>query len=156
MNVSLRPLEDRDLESIFRQVTDPESIRIAAFTPENQTDHRAFLDRQSRLRADTSVSHQVIDVDGAAVGTIGSFRIDDELEVTYWVDRAHWGKGIASAALKLLLDETAERPVYARAASDNAGSLRVLEKAGFRRIGVDHGFAHGRGEEIEETILRLD
>ncbi len=36
------------------------------------------------------------------------------------------------------------------------GSLRVLEKAGFRRIGVDRGFAHGRGEEIEETILRLD
>ena len=156
MNVSLRPLEDRDLESIFRQVTDPESIRMAAFTAENWTDRRAFLDRQSRLRADTSVSHRVIDVDGAAVGTIGSFRIGDELEVTYWVDRAHWGKGIASAALKLLLDETAERPVYARAASDNAGSLRVLEKAGFRRVGVDRGFAAGRGEEIEETILRLD
>ena len=156
MNVSLRPLEDRDLEAIFRQVTDPESIRMAAFTAEEWTDRRAFLDRQSRLRADTSVSHQVIDVDGAAVGTIGSFRIDDELEVTYWVDRAHWGKGIASAALRLLLDETAERPVYARAASDNAGSLRVLEKAGFRRVGVDRGFAHGRGEEIEETILRLD
>ncbi len=156
MNVSLRPLEDRDLEAIFRQVTDPESIRMAAFTAEEWTDRRAFLDRQTRLRADTSVSHQVIDVDEAAVGTIGSFRIDDELEVTYWVDRAHWGQGIASAALRLLLDEIAERPVYARAASDNAGSLRVLEKAGFRRVGVDRGFAHGRGEEIEETILRLD
>jgi RimJ/RimL family protein N-acetyltransferase len=46
--------------------------------------------------------------------------------------------------------------VYARAASDNVGSLRVLEKAGFRPVGVDRGFAPGRGEEIEETILRLD
>jgi RimJ/RimL family protein N-acetyltransferase len=46
--------------------------------------------------------------------------------------------------------------VNARAASDNVASLRVLEKAGFRRVGVDRGFAHGRGEEIEETILRLD
>ena len=55
-----------------------------------------------------------------------------------------------------LLAEIAERPVYARAASDNVGSLRVLEKAGFRRVGVDRGFAAGRGEEIEETILRLD
>ena len=52
--------------------------------------------------------------------------------------------------------ETAERPVYARAASDNVGSLRVLEKAGFRRVGVNRDFAPGRGEEIEETILRLD
>jgi RimJ/RimL family protein N-acetyltransferase len=76
--------------------------------------------------------------------------------VTYWVDRAHWGTGIASAALQILLAETAERPVFARAASDNVASLRVLEKAGFRRIGIDRGYAPGRGEEIGETILRLD
>ena len=50
----------------------------------------------------------------------------------------------------------AERPLYARRASDNVGSLRVLEKAGFRRVGVNRDFAPGRGEEIEETILRLD
>jgi hypothetical protein len=30
------------------------------------------------------------------------------------------------------------------------------EKAGFRRIGVNRGFAPDRDEEIEETILRLD
>jgi RimJ/RimL family protein N-acetyltransferase len=156
MNVSLRPVEDRDLDAIYRQTTDPESIRMAAFTAENQTDRGAFLERMTRLRADTSVSVRVIDVDGEVAGTIGSFRIDDQPEVTYWVDRAHWGKGIASAALQIVLDEIAERPVYARAASDNLGSIRVLEKAGFRRVDVDRGFAAGRGEEIEETILRLD
>ncbi|MDX6448961.1 MAG: hypothetical protein QOD08_1424 [Gaiellaceae bacterium] len=156
MKVSLRQVEDRDLDTLFQQVTDPESIRMAAFTAEDQTDRSAFLERMSRLRADASVSHRVIDVDGAVAGTIGSFRIDDRPEVTYWVDRTQWGRGIASAALEILLAETAERPMYARAASDNVGSLRVLEKAGFRRVGVDRGFARGRGEEIEETILRLD
>jgi RimJ/RimL family protein N-acetyltransferase len=129
---------------------------MAAFTAENQTDRGAFLDRMSRLRADASVSYRVIDVDGAIAGTIGSFRFENHPEVTYWVDRTQWGKGIAGAALRILLAETAERPLYARAASDNVGSLRVLEKAGFRRIGVDRSFAPGRGEEIEETILRLD
>jgi len=156
MNVSLRPLEDRDLDAIFEQTTDPESIRMAAFTAEDQTDRRAFLDRMARNRANPTASNRVIDVDGAVAGTIASFRMDDQLEVTYWVDRAHWGKGIASAALQLLLAETTERPIHARAASDNVGSLRVLEKAGFRRVGVDRGFAAGRGEEIEETLLRLD
>jgi RimJ/RimL family protein N-acetyltransferase len=156
MNVSLRPLEDRDLDAIYQQVTDPESIRMAAFTAEDQTDRSAFLNRMSRIRANASASNRVIDVDGAIVGTIASFRIDDQLEVTYWVDRAHWGTGIASAALQILLAETAERPVFARAASDNVASLRVLEKAGFRRIGIDRGYAPGRGEEIGETILRLD
>jgi RimJ/RimL family protein N-acetyltransferase len=156
VNVSLRPVEDGDLDAIYRQVTDPESIRMAAFTPADQTDRSAFLDRMTRLRTDTSLVFLVIDVDGAVAGTIGSFRLDDKHEVTYWVDRLQWGKGIASAALRILLAETAERPLYGRAASDNVGSLRVLEKAGFRRVGVDRGFAAGRGEEIEETILRLD
>lgn len=156
MNVSLRPLEDGDLDAIYEQVTDPESIRMAAFTPENQTDRSSFLDRMSRIRANTSATTFVIDVDGTVAGTIASFRMDDELEVTYWLDRAQWGKGIASAALRLLLEETAERPVFGRAASDNLASIRVLEKAGFRRVGVDRGFAPGRGEEIEETIMRLD
>jgi RimJ/RimL family protein N-acetyltransferase len=129
MNVSVRPLEDRDLDTIYQHVTDPESIRMAAFTAQDQTDRRAFLDRMSRLRADTSVSHRVIDVDGAA-GTIGSFRIDDQLEVTFWVDRTQWGKGIASAALQVLLAETAERPLYAGAASDNVGSLEYWRRPG--------------------------
>ena len=120
MKVSLRPLEDADLEAIYRQVTDPESIRMAGCR-----DDRVVPSRRP-ARSDL----------------LGR--------------PAQWGRGIASAALQILLAETAERPVYARAASDNAGSLRVLERAGFRRVGVDRGFAPGRGEEIEETILRLD
>ena len=156
MNVSLRPLEDSDLDAIYEQMKDPESVRMAAFTAEDPTDRRAFLNHIARLRADASVTNRVIDVNGAIAGTIASFRIDNELEVTYWVDRTQWGKGIASAALQILLAETSERPLYARAASDNVGSLRVLEKAGFRRVGVNRDFAPGRGEEIEETILRLD
>ena len=156
VNVTLRPIEDRDLDTIYGQTADPESIRMAAFTAENQTDRGAFRERMSRVLADAGNTNRVIDVDGVVAGTIASFRLDDRREVTYWVDRAHWGQGIASAALQLLLAEIDERPLYGRAASDNIGSLRVLEKAGFRRVGVDRGFAHARGEEIEETILRLD
>ncbi len=64
MNVSLRPLEDRDLDTIYQQVTDPESVRMAAFTAEDQTDRRAFLNRMSRLRADTVFGyHDVKDKD---------------------------------------------------------------------------------------------
>ena len=65
MNVSLRPLEDRDLGTIYQRMTDPASVRMAAFTSEDQSDRHAFLNRMSRPRADTSVSFRVIDVDGA-------------------------------------------------------------------------------------------
>ena len=130
MNVSLRPLEDRDLDTIYEQVTDPESVRMAAFTAEDQTDRRAFLKRMSRLRADTSVSYRVIDVDGVIAGTIASFRIDNQPEVTYWVDRTQWGKGIASAALQILLAETAERPLYARAPRTTSVRFEYWRKLG--------------------------
>jgi|SRR4051812_4428628 len=156
MEVSLRPVEDRDLDALYEQWSDPEAIRMAAFTAGDHTDRRAFRDRTARLCADAGVLHQVIDVDGVPAGTIGRFWMEGRLEVTYWVARAHWGKGIASSALELLLARTPDRPVYGRAASDNHGSIRVLEKAGFRRVGVSRAFAAGRGEEIEETILRLD
>ena len=152
MNVSLRPLEDRDLDRIYPQVTDPESIRMAAFTAEDQTDRRAFLNRMARLRADTSVSYLVIDVDGAIAGTIGSFRIDNQPEVTYWVDRSQWGKGIASAALQILLAETAERPLFARAASDkrrfasSTGESRVPQRHS-RRVG------HAGGPRIRSSVV---
>ena len=50
MNVSLRPLEDRDLDTIYQQVPIRSRSRMAAFTAEDQTDRRAFLNRTSRLR----------------------------------------------------------------------------------------------------------
>ncbi len=48
------------------------------------------------------------------------------------------------------------RPLHARAASDNVGSLRVLQKSGFKIIGTENSFAPGRNSTIEETILRKD
>ena len=72
------------------------------------------------------------------------------------VDRAVWGQGVASRALILLLEEVTDRPLYARAASDNLRSLCVLAKAGFQIIGTNRDFAQARQAEIEESVLRLD
>ena len=67
----------------------------------------------------------------------------------------YWGQGVASQALALLLDTVPVRPVYARAASDNVGSLKVLQRAGFTIIGTEISYANARSTKIEETILRL-
>jgi RimJ/RimL family protein N-acetyltransferase len=47
------------------------------------------------------------------------------------------------------------RPIFARVASDNPGSLRVLQKCGFTVVGTDRGYANGRNATIEESILRV-
>jgi len=82
--------------------------------------------------------------------------LEGRTEVTYWIERAAWGAGIATRAVALLLKEVPTRPLHARAASDNAGSLQVLRKSGFKIIGTETSFAAARKDEIEETILRLD
>ena len=67
--------------------------------------------------------------------------------------------GATESQLKLskkLLQEITHRPIFARAAKDNIGSVRVLQKCDFKIIGEDKGFAEGRGQETEEYILRLD
>jgi len=49
-----------------------------------------------------------------------------------------------------------DRPIFASAATDNIGSIRVLQKCRSKIIGKNRDFANGRGEDTEEYILRLD
>ena len=154
--IALRPVEDNDLGPLFSQSRDPESVLMAAFTPDDPDDRTAFDAHMARVRSLPDVTMRAVTCDNDLVGSIAAFDLDGRTEVTYWIDRAAWGRGIASRALELLLDLVPARPLYARAASDNAGSLRVLQKSGFKVVGTENSFAPGRNSNIEETILRKD
>jgi RimJ/RimL family protein N-acetyltransferase len=155
MDVVLREVHESDLPVFFRQMKDPEAVRMAAFTPEDPADRDAFDARWKRILASDDVTRTVL-ADGDVVGSTAVYGEPGEREVTYWVDRAYWGRGVATAALRALLAEVRERPLYARAAADNAGSLRVLEKCGFRRTARVSGYANARGAEIDEVVLTLE
>ncbi|MFC3455122.1 GNAT family N-acetyltransferase [Amycolatopsis speibonae] len=153
--VALRPVRDSDLDALFEQMRDPESVRMAAFIARDPDDRDAFDVHVAKLRTSEDIILRAVTVDGRFLGTIGSFVVEGDAEVTYWIDRSAWGRGIAGRALALLLDIVEARPLFARAASDNVGSLRVLQKAGFAVIGTEVAYASGRDGEIEETLLRL-
>ncbi|MFF8035387.1 MULTISPECIES: GNAT family N-acetyltransferase [unclassified Streptomyces] len=155
MDVSLRPVHDSDLPVFYRQLNDPEALRMAAFTPEDPADRDRFDAHWARIRTSPDVVVRTVLGDGDVVGHASVYGEPGEREVTYWVDRAYWGKGIATAALRALLAEVAERPLYARAAADNAGSLRVLRRCGFEVSARATGHARARGAEIEELVLTL-
>jgi RimJ/RimL family protein N-acetyltransferase len=156
MRCALREMRDEDLPVLFEQWVDPEAAHMAAFTAPDHMDRDAFERRWSRLRADATIINRVIVADGEVAGTIGSWGGPDEREVTYWIGRSHWGKGIATAALNAFLTIDPTRPLHARVAYDNVASRRVLEKCGFRVTGTDRGFAEARSGEIEEFLLRLE
>ena len=153
--IALRRVEVSDLDAIYEQMRDPESVRMAAFTAKDPSDRSAFDAHMAKIMSSSENTLWAIIRDSRLVGTVGSYVSDGATEVTYWIDRTFWGQGIATRALGLLLDEISVRPIRARAASDNAGSLRVLQKAGFHQIGTEVAFAPARGAEIEETILEL-
>jgi RimJ/RimL family protein N-acetyltransferase len=154
-STALRPLTDADADFLFEMMRDPAGVRMAAFTAPDPSDRERFDAQFSRQQNEPSVIQFAITHDGALAGSIASFVIDGETEITYWIDRPLWGRGIAGEALALFLGEVKVRPLHARAASDNEGSLHVLRKAGFQIKGTEVSYAAGRGAEIEETILVL-
>lgn len=157
MDITLRDVRDDDLEVLFLQTADPEANRMAAFTPVDPSDRDRFDAHWARVRADgAAVLKAVTGRDGELLGHAGVYGPPEQREVTYWIGREHWGRGVATAALRALLADVSGRPLHARVATDNAGSVRVLEKCGFVVTGRDRAFAYGRGEETEELILTLE
>lgn len=154
--VSLRPVERRDLNSFFEHLQDPVAVWMAAFTPADPSDREAFDAHWNRLLTDDTIITRTIEDDAHhIVGHIASFDMLGDREVTYWVDRAAWGRGIATGALRQFLDIDNTRPLHGRASADNAGSIRAMEKCGFVIVEQTSGFATARNEEVDEIVLRV-
>ncbi len=152
--IELRDVDPTDLPFFFEMQRDPAANRMAAFTAEDPSDRAAFEEHWARVLSDPEVSMKTIVLAGRVVGHVGRY-IDREMghpEVTYWVARACWGRGIASGALAAFLRDESTRPIYARSAADNVASGRVLEKCGFVPTGRGRGFANARGAETEEIL----
>ena len=152
----LRDVVEDDLPLFFEFQLDPNANHMAAFIARDPTDRDAFIAHWHKILVLPTSINQTIVCDGQVVGSVASYEMSGKPEVTYWIGRAHWGKGIATRALTVFLAQVnTTRPIYARVAKDNLGSRRVLEKCGFKVIGEMKGFAKARGEEIEELHLEL-
>ena len=152
--LTLRPVEDADLDIFFLHQQDKEACNQAAFVSKDPSDRAAFDAHWARIRNRPTVTTRAIVVDGSVAGHVASFIMDDRREVTYWLGREHCGKGYATAALREFVQQE-PRPLYARAAKDNAASIRVLEKCGFRLLREERGFANARNREIAEVVMEL-
>ena len=153
---ALRDTHEADIPIFFEHQLDPDANYMAAFTSKDPTDRVAHQERWDRLLADETILKQTILLIDVVVGHVASFDRDGMREVTYWIGREYWGQGLATKALECFLRQETVRPLYARAAKNNAATLRVLEKNGFTVCGEDKGYANARREEVEEHILKLN
>ena len=155
INIKLIKTEADDLNSFFQFQLDHEANYLAAFTARDLNDKSAYIEKYTKFLTDPSKIMRTIKINDEIVGSISKFMIENDAEITYWIDRKFWGQGIATTALKELLKIEPTRPIYGRVAFDNYGSQKVLEKCGFVKIGKDKGFANARQAEIEEYIYKL-
>jgi RimJ/RimL family protein N-acetyltransferase len=155
VEITLRDVHDSDLEAFWAQASDEQAQHMAAVTRGYHYDRAAFDTHWANVRSDPAVIVRTVLADGAVAGHAAIFGPAGEREVTYWVGRAYWGHGVATATLSALLGLERTRPLHAHAAADNTGSIRVLQKCGFAITGRGRIFAQARGKEIDEVALTL-
>lgn len=150
--VRLRNIERTDLPRIYEFQLDPVANQMAVTIPRSAD---AFGKHWENILGDPGITAKAIVIGDELAGCISCFKMDSLDSVGYWLGREFWGKGIASKALALLLAEVNVRPVYARVATSNGASLRVLQKCGFIVERVRLSPADGRYPECEDALLIL-
>jgi RimJ/RimL family protein N-acetyltransferase len=143
----------------------PGALRFRPWTPEDVKSFRALLDdadlwtylpeaypdpldedtaRTLIEISNTSGHHDVcaIETRGEVVGQVRlAFEAgSNRAEISYWIGRAHWGRGLASSAVAQFTDRGFRRhakltEIFAVVHADNTASARVLQKAGYRAAG---------------------
>lgn len=147
-DVRLREVGLPDLEVFFEQEQDPEAARRANFPPRER---EVFMTHwKTRVLGDPDARVRAVTVDGVLAGNLVAWSQDGRRFVGYWLGREFWGRGIGTRALGLFLRQETTRPLYADPYAENTGSVKLLERHGFRRAGTV------RYEGREHIMLVLD
>lgn len=154
-SIHIQPTRESDLLPLFVQQSDPEANVMAAFTVADPYDEKAFVLKWTSVLHNPEIIMKSIFWADTLVGSVLVYRMDGEPQLSYWIGKQWWGKGIATQAVRQLLEAFTERPLFASAAEDNAGSRAVLVKCGFQSLRTETGYANARGAEIAEVIYQL-
>lgn len=129
-----------DAEAIFRYGSDPEVAHYALWPLRKDMASlvESLRERQARWEQGTEF-HWILTLPPAdqAIGGVSCLVDQHSAEIGYLVDRRHWGRGYATEAAQAVvawaLRQPSIRRVWATCDAENAASVRVLEKLGFKR-----------------------
>lgn len=145
-NFTLRPWQEGDEESLAKHANNK---KIADNLADRFPNPYTLKDAEEWIKLnleneEKSNSNFTIIVDGNPVGGIGVEKKKDELSKTgvlgYWLGEEHWGKGIVSEAVRIIVEHAFNKMklerIEARVFDYNKASSRVLEKNGFKQEGI--------------------
>ena len=166
--IRMRPLERRDAPPILALASAAE-IAENTFVPHPYPPEAAleFIDKtRERWRYDEGFTFAIIDK--SADKFVGAMGIHPEekhhtAEVGYWIGKPFWGRGLATAALRLIIQFGFEQlelnRIQAGHFRQNTASGRVMQKANMRREGMQRqGMYHRETykDVVYYAILRQD
>jgi ribosomal-protein-alanine N-acetyltransferase len=137
--IVLREYVDSDLERLVRLANNENVSRYLVYTfpyPYTKADGEWWISTGSKQNGAIT---RAVEYEGLLVGSVGitpqSGWREHLGEIGYWVGEEHWGKGIATAALRQMTDygfnSLQFRKLYAPVLAPNVASMRVLAKGGY-------------------------
>ncbi len=159
--VRLRTWDSSDVERLTQLAN---NINIAKYLtngfphPYAESDAKKFIEMSN----DQNMVRAIL-ADEELVGGIGLHKQSDIhekcAELGYWVGEPFWGKGIATRAIPLIVDEGFRdlgiNRIYARTFSNNPGSSRVLEKVGFQYEGKLKAAVYKGNEFLDLNLFAI-
>lgn len=145
--VSLRPFHHTD-ETFFAAMASDE--RVTRFVGDGTPWSAEAVDARIRealrmvpVKQPGSVRWFTAESASGQVGLLVSTRKTDSVEIGYWVDPEHWGKGIAGTILDqtvtLIPEAFGVSTLTAKVSADNVASIRALNRHGFRLLSQEDG-----------------
>lgn len=166
--VSLKPLDADRLDLLVKWRSREEAQRHQPISELSREQLLQFIKSRSDGELNMLLDHDYILIIedtplSLAIGWMTmevTSRVHGLVRIGYTVDKEYWNQGYATAAVRelcrFLFSETTVERVEADCSVHNPASQRVLEKCGFRRVGLKRQYLIIRGQRIDhyyyETI----
>jgi ribosomal-protein-alanine N-acetyltransferase len=98
--ITLTKTISEDLNALFQFQLNEEANYLVALTSNDASDKIAYIEKYTKFLTDPTINMRTIRVNGEIVGSISKFEIENEAEITYWIDRKFWGQSIAPLPCK--------------------------------------------------------
>ena len=157
----IRLLEVGDAEELAALYLENRDF-LLPFEPEREDDFFTAARQRKRIEAIGDDLWRWAIIDGGRIA--GMIAVADVIRgavqlanVGYWVDRAHNGRGLATAAVADVIEfafgEAGLHRLEAGTLVDNHASQRVLEKNGFERYGLARKLLKINGEWRDHVLF---
>lgn len=155
--LTLRPIRDDDLGPLHAMLRDPEVMRYWSNLPHTdlQQTRDWIAENRAAAEAGTAIEYGA-EYQGKLIGR-GTFWNGNE--IGYLFDRAYWGQGFATEAMRAMIDFAFMFRDWTDIIADidprNQGSLKLLERLGFERSGFKEKTYCVGGEWSDSLYLTL-